>query len=63
MFFQWKLGNHRPVGSHNGHLPIRKPELEHAICPKLVGNLPGSFACRLHIREIKPALGNGGRVI
>jgi hypothetical protein len=53
VFFQWEFGDSRPVLIHNGHLPIRKTEREHAARPELFGNLPSALAGRLHIREIK----------
>ncbi|MGC1356306.1 MAG: hypothetical protein WA851_11030 [Xanthobacteraceae bacterium] len=63
VFFQREFGNGHPVLIHYGHLPIRKPECEHAVCRELLGNLPGSVAGGPHIREIKPSFGNDGRVV
>lgn len=63
VFFQWEFGNGLPVLIHYGHLPIRKPEREHAVRPELFGNVLGPLAGRLHIREIKPSFGNDGRVV
>ena len=63
MFFQWEFGNGLPVLVHYSHLPIRKPEREHAARPELFGYLPGVFAGRLHIGEIKPSFGNDRGVV
>jgi hypothetical protein len=41
VFFQWEFGDGLPVLIHYGHLPIRKPEREHAVRPELFGNLFG----------------------
>jgi len=63
VFFQWEFGNGLPVLVHYGHLPIRKPEREHAARSELFGNLPGALAGRLDIQKIEPSFGNDGRVV
>jgi hypothetical protein len=63
VFFQWEFGNGLPVLIHYGHLPIRKPEREHAVRPKLFANLLGALAGRLYFRKIKSSFGNDRRVV
>ena len=64
VFLQRVLSDDRAVRVHDGHVPVRKIRSghEHAICPKLAGDLPGAFAGRLDIREIKPVFGKSDRI-
>lgn len=63
MFFQWELGNRRPVRIHDSHTPIRKPVCEHTVGPKLTGEFLRALTGSVDVQEIEPALGKSGEVV